>query len=171
MPESSQSLCHEKTFSDVFNEYAKTLFNYLYYQCGDEAQAEDLTQDAFLKLWQNCSEVKLSTAKGYVFKIAKNKMLNSFEHQKVKLKFQRRVPKDRTDESPEFLLEHKEFSVQLEAAISELSEKQRVAFLLSRIDKKTYKEIAEILGISKQAVEKRIYNALDSLRKVNKNIK
>ena len=50
--------------------------------------------------------------------------------------------------------------------IADLPEKQRVVFLLSRIDKKTYKEIAEIVGISKQAVEKRMYNALDTLREV-----
>jgi len=55
--------------------------------------------------------------------------------------------------------------------MTNLPEKQRVVFLLSRIDKKTYKEIAGMLDISKQAVEKRIYNALDTLRKVNKNIK
>jgi len=42
---------------------------------------------------------------------------------------------------------------------------------MSRIDKKTYKEIAGILNISKQAVEKRIYNALGSLRKISHKIK
>ena len=68
-------------------------------------------------------------------------------------------------------MEEKELHAQIEAAISELPEKQRVVFLLSRIDKKTYKEIAEIIGISKQAVEKRIYNALDTLRKVSKSIR
>ena len=78
---------------------------------------------------------------------------------------------DRSNESPEYLLEEKEFKERLENAISALPEKQRVVFLMSRIDKKTYKEIAEILGISKQAVEKRIYNALDTLRQISKKIK
>ena len=62
-------------------------------------------------------------------------------------------------------IKESELKETLEAAISSLPEKQRVAFLLSRMDGKTYKEIAEILGISRQAVEKRIYNALDTLRK------
>ena len=42
---------------------------------------------------------------------------------------------------------------------------------MSRIDNKTYKEIAGILEISKQAVEKRMYKALDTLRQISKNIK
>lgn len=168
---STQSLCQESVYSKVFREYSTTLFNYLYYKCGDESQAKDLTQEAFLKLWQNCAKVSFETAKGYVFATANNKLLNIYEHQKVKLKFQRLRKQTHTNESPEFIMEVKELKYELETAISALPEKQRVVFLLSRVDKKTYKEIAEIIGISKQAVEKRIYNALDALRKVNKNIK
>ncbi|MEM9824269.1 MAG: sigma-70 family RNA polymerase sigma factor, partial [Bacteroidota bacterium] len=107
----------------------------------------------------------------YVFKAANNLMINEFNHRKVKLKFQKVKPKESTNESPVFLLEEKELKAQLENAIAELPEKQRVVFLMSRIDKKTYKEIAEVLGISKQAVEKRMYNALDKLRMVSSKIK
>lgn len=168
---SSTPLCEESVYSKVFLEYSPTLFNYLYYKCGDSGLAKDLTQDAFLKLWQNCAKVNFDTAKGYVFKVANNAMLNTFEKQKVRLRFQQIKPKAHTNESPEFLMEEQELHAQIETAISELPEKQRVVFLLSRIDKKTYKEIAEIIGISKQAVEKRIYNALDTLRKISKNIR
>ena len=165
------SLCQEPVYSKVFREYSTTLFNYLYYKCGDESQAKDLTQEAFLKLWQNCADVSEATAKGYVFKTANNKLLNIYEHNKVKLRYEKIGHTDRMNEDPEFLMEEKELKAQIENAIAKLPEKQRVVFLLSRIDKKTYKEIAEIIGISKQAVEKRIYKALDTLRQVNKNIK
>lgn len=165
------SLCEENTYSKIFREYSPTLFNYLFYKCGDKNLAKDLTQEAFLKLWQNCQKVLLNSARGYVFKAANNMMINEFNHRKVKLKFQKIVPKSSTNESPVFLLEEKELKERLENAIAELPEKQRVVFLLSRIDKKTYKEIAALLGISKQAVEKRMYNALDKLRKVSDKIK
>ena len=165
------SLCTESVYSQVFREYSTTLFNYLYYKCGNRSLSQDLTQDAFVKLWQNCEKVAFETAKGYVFKTANNKLLNLYEHEKVKIRFQNRPHRSHTDQDPEYLMVEKELSHELESAISALPEKQRVVFLLSRIDKKTYKEIAEIEGISKQAVEKRIYNALDTLRKVNKNIR
>jgi RNA polymerase sigma-70 factor (ECF subfamily) len=169
-PETS-SLCEESTFTGIYNSYATTLHNYLFYKTGDTGLSKDLMQEAFTRLWQNCASVILETAKGYVFKIANNLLMNEYAHQKVVLNFQQRPTKSQTNESPEYLLEEKELKQELENAIAALPEKQRVVFLLSRIDKKTYKEIGELLGISKQAVEKRMYNALDALRKVSKKIR
>ena len=58
----------------------------------------------------------------------------------------------------------------LETTISKLSEKQREVFLLNRIEKKKYKEIANQLGISLKAVEKRMHQALLVMRKEIGNI-
>ncbi len=67
-------------------------------------------------------------------------------------------------------MEEKEYESKLETAIAELSEEQRIAFLLNRIEGKKHKEIAEMLGISRKAVEKRIYTALAKLRQKVENI-
>jgi len=48
--------------------------------------------------------------------------------------------------------------------LANLTEAQRVAFLMNRVEGKKHKEIAEILGISRKGVEKRIYTALEKLR-------
>ena len=165
------SVCEESTYTAIFKEYVQTLHNYLYYKTGNLSLAKDLTQEAFTRLWQNCASVVPESAKAYVFKTANNLLINEYNHQKVVLRFQNKPTSDSDIESPEFLLEQKELKEQLEAAIVALPEKQRVVFLMSRIDKKTYKEIAEVLGISKQAVEKRMYNALDTLRLISKKIK
>lgn len=149
----------------------KTLHNYLFYKTGNDAAAKDLTQEAFTKLWQNCKAVLPGKAQGYVFMIAKNLLLNQYKHQKVVLQHESIPRTDRSNESPEFLLEEKELKEKLENAIASLPEKQREVFLMSRIDKKTYKEIAVALDISKQAVEKRMYNALDKLRVLFPSIK
>ncbi|MBI1227165.1 MAG: sigma-70 family RNA polymerase sigma factor [Bacteroidetes bacterium] len=160
------SICDEKNYTAIFWEYSETLHNYLFYKTGNLDMALDLTQEAFMRLWQNCASVLFNSAKGYVFKTANNLLLNQYEHQKVVLKFQQKPTLSHTNENPEFILEENELKERLEAAISALPEKQRVVFLLSRIEKKTYQEIADILEISKQAVEKRMYNALDALRLV-----
>lgn len=166
-----KNLCEEAVFTRIFKEYAKNLHRYLFYKTGNANLSQDLTQEAFTRLWKNCSKVLVDGAKNYTFKIANNLLMNEYNHQKVVLKFEQKPHTDRSIESPEYLLEEKELKAQIEAAIAALPEKQRMVFLMSRIDKKTYKEIAEILDISKQAVEKRIYKALDTLRKVSKNIK
>lgn len=171
MHSNANSVCEEKNYTSIFKEYASTLHNFLYYKTGNNTLAQDISQEAFTKLWQNCASVIMASAKGYVFKTANNLLINEYKHQKVVLKFREKPQKEHNVESPEYLLEEKELKNQLESAISALPEKQRIVFLLSRIDKKTYKEIAAMLGISKQAVEKRMYNALDTLRLVSKNIK
>lgn len=171
MSASEKSLCEEGVFTRVFRDYAKTLHHYLFYQTGDDALAHDLTQEAFTRLWKNCMSVALNTAQGYVFTIAKNLLRNRHQHQKVVLQYRQRNQIESHAHDPQFLLEEKELAERLQQAIADLPEKQRVVFLMSRIDKMTYKEIAATLEISKQAVEKRMYNALDKLRKVTDKLK
>ena len=97
--------------------------------------------------------------------------MNQIAHQKVVLRYaQNSDPGKSTSESPEFILEEKQFKAKLQNAIANLSEAQRTAFLMNRIDGKKYTEIAEILEISVKAVEKRIHGALVSLRKEIDNI-
>lgn len=165
-------ICKENIFSSFFKSHAKSLRNYLYYKFGNEDQAEDITQEAFIKLWQNCADVPLEKAKSYLYTIANNASLNVISHQKVVLNYAKSSPtKESTNESPEFLLEEEQFKSKLLQAIEKLNEKQRVAFLMNRIDGKKYAEIAKELEISVKAVEKRIHLALIELRKEFENFK
>lgn len=158
--------CDEIIFSSFFKNHIKALRNFLFYKFGNKDQAEDLAQEAFIKLWQNCSSVPIEKAKSYIYTVANNSTLNQIAHQKVVLKYEKNfIGLDRTNESPEYLLEEKQFQTKLLKALEELNEKQRVAFLMHRIDGKKYSEIATILNISVKAVEKRIHLALLSLRK------
>lgn len=165
-------VCEEAVFSRFFQSNVKVLRNYLLYKFGNEEQANDVSQEAFIKLWENCSDVPLEKAKGFIYKVANNATLNKIAHQKVVVAFaQKTNPTHQTNESPEFILEHEQFKTKLEKAIQNLTDAQRTAFLLNRIDGKKYSEIAEILDISVKAVEKRISGALSSLRVEIGNIK
>lgn len=167
---STESICEEEVFRSVFIEQAKPLRNFIYYKSGDLATAEDLVQDAFSKLWENCAKVPIEKAKSYLFTIANNLFLNKVNHRKVVLKFEQREQRRQDDQTPEYLLESKEFKQKLEQAISDLPEVQRIVFLMNRIDKKKYREIAEELNISVKAVEKRMHNALKELRKIHERV-
>ena len=162
---SSKSVCEEKNFDTLFNTHYQTATNYIYYKCGNLQQAEDIVQDAFLKIWKRCAEVIYETAKSFLFTVCNNALRNEFKHQKVVLQHES-IPRNNSDhETPDFIMETEDFKKQLEKAIANLSDKEREVFLLSRIDKKTYKEIAEIIGIGVKAVERRMSNAFVSLRK------
>ncbi|RSK40620.1 RNA polymerase sigma factor [Mangrovimonas spongiae] len=161
----NDNICNEPLFSKLFKTHAENLHNFLYYKFGSHLNPQDKVQEAFIKLWQNCAKVSPQKAKSFLFTVANNLMLNEAAHQKIVWKHQQTKPKSHTNESPEFLLQEKEYLNKLETAISKLTEAQRVAFMLNRIDGKTFKEIATLLDISTKAVEKRIYGALKKLRK------
>ncbi|WP_452220644.1 RNA polymerase sigma factor [Lacinutrix salivirga] len=164
MSESKKSICETNHFEALFNEHSKTLRNYMYYKCGDKDYAEDIVQEAYIKLWNNCAKVVYNEALFFLKRIVNNTFLNKVKHDKVKLNYSKQKVQQVNIQSPEFVLEEKEFMAKLKAVIESLPEKQREVFLLSRIDKKTYAEIAALLDLSVKAVEKRMSSALIIMR-------
>lgn len=163
---SISNTCNESIFSTFYKSHVKPLRNFLAYKYGNTEQAEDVTQEAFIKLWQNCADVPIEKAKSYIYTIANNSSLNVISHNKVVLEYEKNhFNNDTSHQSPEYLMEEKEYEGKLVKAINSLNETQKVAFLMNRIDGKKYKEIAEELNISVKAVEKRIHLALLELRK------
>ncbi|MBK5213292.1 MAG: sigma-70 family RNA polymerase sigma factor [Flavobacteriaceae bacterium] len=165
-----ENVCNENTFNLLYEAHGKPVWRFIYFKCGDTAQADDLVQEAFLKLWQNCAKVTKEKAKSFLFTVCNNAFLNEVAHTKVVLKHSK-IQTDRTNfHSPEFLMEETEFNEKLKNSIENLTEAQRTAFLLNRIEGKKYTEIAEMLNISVKAVEKRMSQALATLRKEIGNV-
>jgi RNA polymerase sigma-70 factor (ECF subfamily) len=160
-----KNMCHEQAFQDLFTGTAKDLHDYLYYKYGADNHPQDIVQTAFQKLWENCANVLPGKARSFLYTVANNEMLNSIARKKTVLNYRLEKPGDQTHETPEFLMEEKEYHDRLQQALEGLSEDQRVTFLLNRVEGKKHQEIADMLGISRKAVEKRIYTALAILRK------
>lgn len=172
MPIELTSICQELVFSSFYKKHATALRNFLYYKFGNSDQANDMAQESFIKLWQNCESVPLEKAKSFLYTVANNLSLNSIKHEKVVLNYKKNTTKSDIDnQNPEFLLEEDQYKKKLLKAIENLKEPHRIAFLMNRIDGKKYAEIAEELDITVKAVEKRISNALQQLRKEIENFK
>ena len=56
-------ICQENNFKVFFNTHAKLLRNFLYYKYGGLNEVDDIVQDSFIKLWNNCTKVTVKTAK------------------------------------------------------------------------------------------------------------
>ena len=165
-----KDICNERFFSSFFKKHVKRVNSFLYFKYGERFNPDDKVQEAFMKVWQNCHKISPDKAKSYLYTTANNLMLNEVSHQKVKIKYRESKTNEINNESPEFILEEKEYLKKIETAIANLTEPQRVAFLLNRIEGEKFKEIAEILDISVKAVEKRIYGALKKLRRDIENL-
>lgn len=98
-----------------------------------------------------------------LFTIARNLYFKVHRRKALDLKFVSNIFNDKKEESPEYLLELKEFDKKLQTAISDLPEKTRTAFLLNRLDDLSYAQIADSFGLSVKAIEKHISKAKKTL--------
>ncbi|MDF4202949.1 RNA polymerase sigma factor [Maribacter sp. SA7] len=160
------SVCEESVYNNIYRTHAESLRNYLYYKFGNMQRAEDIVHDSFVKLWSICSTVVYKKVASFLYSISRNLMIDTLRNKKVALKFEKGLVKELDNEDPYFKLRTKEFRLKLESVISSLPEKQREAFLMNRIDKLTYKEIAIRLDVSETAIEKRISKALIKLNTI-----
>lgn len=170
MSQDQNNICNSNTFESIYQKYAKDLRRFIFYKTQDLQQAEDIMQDTFIKLWDNCAKVNVEKVKSYLYTIASNSFLNVVKHQAVIRKHQAGLSMSKTNESPEFIMMEQEFLEKLERVIDGLPERQKEVFLMNRIEKKKYKDIAIELNISIKAVEKRMHGALVVVRKEIGNI-
>ncbi len=159
-----EKICKPTVFENIFRAYSNDLKQFLFFKTQDLDLAQDILQETFVKLWENCNRVTYSKVKGYLFTTANNQFLNHTKHKKVVRNYQKSSIAKSNSESPEFILLEKEFLEKIERTIENLPETQKEVFLLNRIEKKKYAEISEMLGISVKAVEKRMHQALKTMR-------
>jgi RNA polymerase sigma-70 factor (family 1) len=156
-------------FKNIFDNHFEAVRNYIYYRAGDKDLATDVAQETFLKLWEKGDGFDSSNIKGLLYKIAGDILITNLRKHKVVKSYMARSISDEFVESPADVLHYKELVKNYENALEELPEKQRTVFLLSRMDGLKYYEIADNVGISIKAVEKRMKNALEYLRKAITN--
>lgn len=160
----------EVDFKNLYNEYSKSIFNYLFFLSGDESLSKDLTQDTFLKIWERRDEIQMQSVKGLLFTISKRLYLDKQKRKKVRFEFWRGKKTKHLSMDPQHQLEEKEFYELLINSIEKLPPDQKEVFLMNRIEKLKYREIAERLGISVKTVEKRMSKALRTMHKIHTNI-
>lgn len=151
-------------FKSLFDQYYEGIKSFLFYKTGSITVAEDIVQEVFLKLWDKRENIEMKTVKSFLFTIANNLAINHLKHQNIVFNFARNENHQGKVDSPQFQLEMKEFEANLERLLAEMPENYRIVFLMNRIEKLTYNEIAERLGLSVKAIEKRMSNALSFLR-------
>jgi RNA polymerase sigma-70 factor (family 1) len=152
-------------FKHIFDTHFSSVRNYIYYRSGDKDLATDVAQDAFLRLWEKMPSLVNTNIKALLFKIAGDVFISNIRKRNVEMKFRAKAPEEGLSESPFDLMNYKELLKNYEQALERMPEKQRSVFLLSRMESMKYFEIAESLGISVKAVEKRMQNALVHIRK------
>lgn len=151
-------------FEKAFDLYFRNLRNFLYFKTAQPQLAEDIAQDAFVKLWETRDKIDKSSLKSYLFTIGNNLAINQLKRDQLKFKFLNLQTRGKDVKSPEYLMEMQEFDQKLQDALARIPDGAREVFLMNRIDGLKYREIADMLGLSMKAVEKRMSRALAVLR-------
>lgn len=151
-------------FRELFQELHRPLRSFIYYRCGDPGMAQDLVQDVFAKLWENRGRIDKRTVKAYLYTIAQNMTINQVKRRQLHFRFLRSKPDDRDFDTPEKMAEMEQYGRKLEEVISSLPAGGREVFLMNRLEDLTYQEIADRLGLSVKAIEKRMSKVLRILR-------
>ncbi len=155
----------KEEFKKIFDKYFDPVRNYVYYRSGDTDLATDIAQDVFIKIWEKQLKLVPETTVGLLYKIANDLFISWYRKGKVENKYINSIQLQfYNDESPEDTMQYEELKNNYEKALGDMKEKQRVVFLMNRMDNLTYNEIAKRLNISVKAVEKRMKYALDYLK-------
>lgn len=160
-----------RTYQKLVKLFSKRVYNSSFYILQNKEEAEDITQDVFMTVYQSIhffkGDAKLST---WIYRITINKCQEYIRFKTRKKRFGFNLSLDNvfnlgTKESPEHLLLKAEESRLLFEAIEKLPEKQRVAYTLFNMEEHSYQEIAEIMEMSHSAIESLIFRAKQNLRK------
>jgi len=154
----------KEQFKTIFDLYYEDIRRYLYYRCGDTALSTDLAQDTFMRIWEKKMDFEAGKDTGLLYKIAGDLFVSHFRRERLRQEAPGRIRFEQMDGTPEDELHYRELQEKYEKTLSMLPESQRIAFLMSRNEDLTYKEIATRLSISVKAVEKRVSGALSRLR-------
>ncbi|MFZ5428903.1 MAG: RNA polymerase sigma-70 factor [Bacteroidota bacterium] len=155
-----------QSLKSLFDTYYPSLCSFALQFLNDHAQAEEVVQDLFVRLWENRSHLEIKTSlKSYLFRSVRNQCLNLIQHEKVRQMHAEKIREAlfAEDVSDHFFLEG-EIAAGIQSAIEEMPEKRREIFRLNREEGLKYKEIAEKLNISVKTVETHMGLALKSLR-------
>ena len=167
----------ETAFNEVVTRYKAKVYNYLYRMTGSSDDAEDLTQEVFIRMYTSIDSFRSqSSLNTWLFRIASNLCVDRFRRAKNRTaaySLDEPILGGETDGGHEFpdttyepqrLLENVEMAEQIQRALAQLPEKLRATLILHDVEGMPYEEIAQVVGCPLGTVKSRLFNARMQLR-------
>ncbi|MEY2630545.1 MAG: polymerase sigma-E factor [Bacteroidota bacterium] len=161
-------------FERLYHEHKTLVYNMALHYLQNIEDAEEVTQDVFVKVYHSLTHFQQkSSYKTWIYRITINQCLDFTKKKSSRKRLYLFGAKSENEseylnttnfEHPGILMENQEAAAQLFAVINTLTENQKTAFLLSKLDGLSNPEIAEIMETSISAVESLIFRAKGSLQ-------
>jgi RNA polymerase sigma-70 factor (ECF subfamily) len=154
-------------FHEIYGRYSRDVYRFALYLSGDASRAEDLTSEAFLRLWVAPAPAQLETVRSYLFAIVRNLQVQNWRIEKREAPLtESAAPR----QSPEAELDAKAELARVLAALAELDPLERAALLLRSDHQMAYEDIARLLEISTVSARVKVHRARQKLTQVRKGI-
>lgn len=156
-----------EAFGKIYDTLVKPVYRYIYYRV-DKHIAEDLTEETFLKAWQNLAKYKKGKHpfSAWVFRIAHNLVCDYYRKNEVLSEIDENIADTKHDASPSYKLNLKLNEVKLRRAINKLPDNYQQVILLKYINEEENVVIAKVIGKSEGAVRTLQFRALEKLRSI-----
>lgn len=161
----------KKAFEIIFDHYKAYLFSFVCKALPSEEDREGIVQEIFINLWLNRNSLDVNKPlKPYLFTIAKNQIYDHLRKIYSKRKYLDSLFLDYSanSEATASKVEYWEFERYLLNKINQLPERRREIYKLSKLEGKSYREIARLLKISENTVDMQMRSAN---RAINQAIK
>ena len=155
------------TWSELVKEHADSVYRLAFRLSGNQHDAEDLTQETFMRVFRNVKQYQPGTFEGWLHRITTNLFLDMVRR-RAKIRMEalpedyERVPG--TDMTPEDAYSVTNLDPALQKALDDLKPEFRVAVVLCDVVGMSYEEIAKILGVKMGTVRSRIHRGRSQLR-------
>ena len=171
----------DAAFSEIIGRYKGKLYNYILRMTSDAEDAEDLTQEVFIRMYSSLDSFrKQSSLNTWLFRIASNICIDAYRRNKKHkaIAYSLDEPAFGEDNSegsheapdssyePHRIFMRVEAAGQIETALKKLPEKLREVVLLFDVEGISYEEIAQIAGCPLGTVKSRLFNGRAQLRKL-----
>lgn len=155
------------SWGELVAEHADSVYRLAYRLAGNQHDAEDLTQETFMRVFRSLKNYQPGTFEGWLHRITTNLFLDMVRH-RTRIRMEalpedyERVPG--TDMTPEQAYNVANLDPALQEALDALSPDFRVAVVLCDVVGMSYEEIAETLGVKMGTVRSRIHRGRSQLR-------
>ncbi len=160
--------------AELTEKYGASLERFLTRKLDNPADAAEVTQETFIRIYRLEHPEELDNARAFLFQVASNLAVDQLRRRSLHIRFLRAETSEQADgetmeggaysESPEQIISGREKLDRILKAVDDLPEKCRQAFLLHRSSGLSYGEIAQEMGVSVSSVEKYILQALKHCR-------
>jgi RNA polymerase sigma-70 factor, ECF subfamily len=159
----------KSSFNHIYRMLYSSLLNFSMRHLQSEQDAEDITQNLFMKIWEQRNKINEElNFKSYLFKIAKNDICNVFKKRTYGVRYCNHVIESGIyQEATKYAEEKYEYREELNLVsklIDKFPPKQKLIFKLNKIDGFSQNEIAAMLDLSVRTIENNVFRSMKRLR-------